>query len=179
MGSELVSTLLLSGVIGLALGVFGGGGSILAVPVLVLVAHLTPAGAVATSLAIVGTTSLVASYSQYRRGLVKPKDGLTFGLSGVLTSLLGAKLTGLVSGASIMHAFGALMLVVGVSLPKALTKLRVNTLVREVLLREPELERSLLTRCQFHEADANVSAFILPRDFGFCFQSGARAGQVK
>lgn len=66
-----------------------------------------------------------------------------------------------------------------VPFPKALTKLRVNTLVREVLLREPELERSLLTRCQFHEADANVSAFILPRDFGFCFQSGARARQVE
>jgi len=66
-----------------------------------------------------------------------------------------------------------------VPFPKALGKLHVTMLVREVLLGEPELQSPLLTRCQFYEADANVSAFILPRDFGSCFQSGACAGQVE
>jgi len=111
-----LASVLLSGAIGLALGIFGGGGSILAVPVLVLVTHLAPAGAVGTSLAMVGTTSLTASYAHHRQGLVKPKVALLFGLSGVATSFLGAKLTGLVSGSVIMNAFAALMLVVGVGL---------------------------------------------------------------
>ncbi|HEY3253724.1 MAG TPA: sulfite exporter TauE/SafE family protein [Polyangiaceae bacterium] len=113
MDTTLVPTLLLSGVIGLSLGIFGGGGSILAVPVLVLVTQLAPAAAVGTSLAMVGATSLIASYAHYRRGQVQPKVALLFGLSGVVTAFLGAKLTQLVSGPFIMHAFAVLMLVVG------------------------------------------------------------------
>lgn len=111
-----LASVLLSAMIGLSLGIFGGGGSILAVPVLVLVTHLAPAGAVGTSLAMVGTTSLIASYAHHRQGLVKLKVALPFGLSGVVTAFLGAKLTGLVSGAAIMHAFSALMLVVGLGM---------------------------------------------------------------
>jgi uncharacterized membrane protein YfcA len=112
----VVSSLLLSGVIGLSLGIFGGGGSILAVPMLVLVTQLAPAAAVGTSLAMVGTTSLIASYAHHRRGQVKFNVALLFGLSGVVTAFLGAKLTGLVSGSVIMRAFAALMLLVGVGM---------------------------------------------------------------
>ena len=115
MAADLASVLL-SGVIGLALGVFGGGGSILAVPVLVLVTHLTPAAAVSTSLAMVGATSLVASYAHHRRGHVMPKVAVLFGLSGILTAFLGARLTALVSGTVLMYCFAALMLVVGVGM---------------------------------------------------------------
>lgn len=111
-----IASVLLSGVIGLALGVFGGGGSILAVPVLVLVTHLAPAEAVGTSLAMVGTTSLIASYTHHRRGVLRLKVALLFGLSGVLSALLGAKLSGLVSGSVILDAFAVLMLVVGIGM---------------------------------------------------------------
>lgn len=111
-----LASVLLSCVIGLALGIFGGGGSILAVPVLVLVTHLAPAGAVGTSLAMVGTTSLIASYAHHRQGLVKPKVALLFGLSGVVTAFLGARLTGLVSGSVIMHGFAVMMAGAGVGL---------------------------------------------------------------
>jgi uncharacterized protein len=114
MDSALALSLLLSAGVGLSLGVFGGGGSILAVPVLVLVARLAPAAAVGTSLAMVGATSLIASYAHYRQGHVVPKVAWLFGLSGVLTAFLGAKLTALVSGPSLMRAFALLMLVVGV-----------------------------------------------------------------
>jgi uncharacterized protein len=111
-----IASVLLSGVIGLALGIFGGGGSILAVPVLVLVTHLAPAEAVGTSLAMVGTTSLIASYAHHRRGVVKLGVALLFGLSGVVSAFLGAKLTGLVPGRVILHAFVVLMLVVGIGM---------------------------------------------------------------
>jgi len=115
MAPDLASVLL-SVVIGLSLGIFGGGGSILAVPVLVLVTHLAPAAAVGTSLAMVGTTSLVASYAHHRQGYVVAKVALLFGLSGVVTAFLGAKLTALVSGTVLMYSFAALMLVVGVGM---------------------------------------------------------------
>ena len=114
--THLLVSVLLSGVIGLSLGIFGGGGSILAVPMLVFVTHLAPAGAVGSSLAIVGTTSLIASYAHHRRGLVKSKVAVAFGCSGVVTAFIGAKLTGLVSGSVIMYAFAALMLAVGVGM---------------------------------------------------------------
>jgi hypothetical protein len=116
MDSALVASVLLSAGIGLSLGIFGGGGSILAVPVLVLVTHLAPAAAVGTSLAMVGTTSLVASYAHHRRGAVVPQVALLFGLSGALTAFVGAKLTVLVSGSVLMHAFAALMLAVGIGM---------------------------------------------------------------
>jgi uncharacterized membrane protein YfcA len=63
---------------------------------------------------MVGATSLIASYAHYRQGHVVPKVALLFGLSGVLTAFLGAKLTALVSGPWLMRAFALLMLVVGV-----------------------------------------------------------------
>lgn len=115
MAPDLASVLL-SALIGAALGIFGGGGSILAVPVLVFVTQLAPAVAIGTSQAMVGATSLIASYAQHRRGLVEPKLALLFGLSGVVTAYLGAKLSGLVSGAVLMQAFAALMLVVGIGM---------------------------------------------------------------
>jgi uncharacterized membrane protein YfcA len=113
MELALAVSLLSSAGIGVSLGMFGGGGSILAVPMLVLVAHLAPAAAVGTSLAMVGATSLVASYAHHRQGNLVPKVALSFGLSGVLTAFLGAKLTALVSGSLLLYAFALLMLVVG------------------------------------------------------------------
>ena len=115
MAPDLASVLL-SALIGAALGIFGGGGSILAVPVLVFVTQLAPAVAIGASQAMVGATSLIASYAHHRRGLVKPKLALLFGLSGVVTAYLGARLTGLVSGTVLMQAFAALMLVVGLGM---------------------------------------------------------------
>jgi len=109
----LVLSLLLSGVIGFALGVFGGGGSILAVPMLVFVTRVAPSAAVGMSLAIVGATSLVAGYAHHRRGQVRIKVALLFGGAGILTAFLGARLTHLVSGEVLMLAFAALMILVG------------------------------------------------------------------
>ena len=50
--------------IGVSLGALGGGGSILAVPVLVFVAGQTPSAATTTSLVVVGVASLIGAYGQ-------------------------------------------------------------------------------------------------------------------
>jgi uncharacterized membrane protein YfcA len=65
--------LVLSGTIGVSLGLLGGGGSILAVPVLVYVAGIEAKAAVAMSLAIVGATSLVASLLHRQHGRLDAK----------------------------------------------------------------------------------------------------------
>lgn len=54
--------------IGVSLGALGGGGSILAVPVPVFVAGLTPAAATTTSLVVVGVSSLIGAYGRWRSG---------------------------------------------------------------------------------------------------------------
>ncbi len=70
--------------IGLSLGLIGGGGSILTVPVLVYLIGLNPVISTAYSLFIVGLTSLVGSYNFYRKGLVSLKTALVFGLPSIV-----------------------------------------------------------------------------------------------
>ncbi len=64
--------------VGLSLGLLGGGGSILTVPLLVYVFHIPPAVATAYSLLIVGTSSLVGSMPYLVQGLASPKTALFF-----------------------------------------------------------------------------------------------------
>ena len=70
--------------IGVALGLIGGGGSILTVPVLVYLFHVEPVIATSYSLMIVGTTSLVGAMPKYLQGLVNLKTALVFGLPSII-----------------------------------------------------------------------------------------------
>jgi uncharacterized membrane protein YfcA len=105
--------LLLSGMIGVSLGLMGGGGSILALPVLVYVAGIDPRRAVAMSLAIVGSTSLMAGLMHHRGGRVDRRVGAIFGIAGLPGAITGARLTHLVPAQVLLLLFGILMLVVG------------------------------------------------------------------
>lgn len=69
--------------IGISLGLIGGGGSILTVPVLVYLFGVDPVLATAYSLFIVGTTSLVGAFPKYKQGLVSLKTALIFGAPAV------------------------------------------------------------------------------------------------
>ena len=73
--------------IGLSLGLIGGGGSILAVPILVYLFHINPEQATSYSLFIVGITAMVGSYSHYKLGNLKIKAALVFALPSVLSLL--------------------------------------------------------------------------------------------
>ena len=80
----LIAGYLASLVIGLSLGLIGGGGSILTVPVLVYLFGVDPVLATAYSLFIVGATSLVGVYPKYKQGEVNLKTALIFGLPSIL-----------------------------------------------------------------------------------------------
>lgn len=71
--------------IGLSLGLIGGGGSILTLPVLVYLFGLSPIVATSYSLFVVGTTSSVGALSNYRKGTIDMKTALLFGLSSIVT----------------------------------------------------------------------------------------------
>lgn len=78
-------------VIGLVLGLTGGGGSILTVPVLVYLLSINPIVATSYSLFIVGTTSAFGSIQNYRRDLVEVKTGLQFAIPSLIAIYLTRK----------------------------------------------------------------------------------------
>jgi uncharacterized protein len=70
-------------IMGLTLGLIGGGGSILTLPILVYLFHIDPVLATAYSLFVVGLTSAVGSISHFKRGNVDLKTGLIFGIPSI------------------------------------------------------------------------------------------------
>lgn len=83
---------LLAAVVGMSLGLIGGGGSILTVPILVYIMGINPVLATSYSLFIVGATSLVGAYNSYRSGWVNIKIALLFGLSSIITVFIVRKI---------------------------------------------------------------------------------------
>jgi uncharacterized protein len=77
--------------IGISLGMIGGGGSILTVPVLVYLFSVNPVLSTSYSLFVVGSTSLVGAFNNYLKGLVRIKTALLFGLSSITTVFLTRK----------------------------------------------------------------------------------------
>jgi uncharacterized membrane protein YfcA len=116
MTSLFILGLVLSAAIGLSLGLIGGGGSILTVPILVYFLRVGPHDAVGMSLAVVGATSLLGSYLHWRAGNLEFSGGLLFGISGIVGAFIGSPLTSLVSAEALLFIFGGLMIVVAVSM---------------------------------------------------------------
>src|SRR5688572_12032626 len=77
--------------IGISLGLIGGGGSILTVPVLVYLLGFAPVAACGYSLFVVGTTSLVGAGNYMRHQLVDYKTAAIFALPSFLTVYLTRK----------------------------------------------------------------------------------------
>jgi len=71
--------------IGIFLGLIGGGGSILTVPVLVYLFHIDPVEATAYSLFIVGSSSLVGAWPKYKQGFVDLKTAIIFGIPSIIS----------------------------------------------------------------------------------------------
>ena len=103
------TTVILAFAVGISLGLLGGGGSVLSVPLLVYVAGWEAHQAATGSLFIVGITSAVSLAPHARAGRVRWRTGLIFGLAGMVGAYLGGRLAGLVPGGVLLTAFAALM----------------------------------------------------------------------
>ncbi len=99
--------------VGISLGLLGGGGSILSVPLLVYVAGWSPHQATTGSLFIVGVTSMIGLVPHARAGRVRWRTGLVFGVAGMAGAYAGGRLAALVPGGLLLVAFAVLMLVAG------------------------------------------------------------------
>jgi len=88
---QIITGYFASALIGISLGLIGGGGSILTVPVLVYLFGVNPLLATSYSLFVVGSTSLVGAFNYYRKGLVNIKTALLFGISSIATVFLTRK----------------------------------------------------------------------------------------
>ena len=79
-------------IIGLSLGLIGGGGSILAVPILVYLFRISPEQSTTYSLFIVGFTSMIGSISHYKLGNLKMKSAVIFAVPSIVSLLFIRKL---------------------------------------------------------------------------------------
>lgn len=109
---HLVIALLAGALIGLSLGALGGGGSILAVPVLVFGLGQTAQQATTGSLVVVGAGALVGLLSAHRAGTVLLARGLGFAAAAVAGAVVGARASSAVPDGVLLGAFSGLMLVV-------------------------------------------------------------------
>lgn len=113
MTSGVILAVAAGALIGLSLGALGGGGSIMAVPVLVYALGQSPAQATTGSLVVVGVTSLSAAVAAYRAGNVLLGHGVLFGVVAIGGAAAGARAATRVPEDVLLAAFAALMLLVG------------------------------------------------------------------
>jgi uncharacterized membrane protein YfcA len=113
-------TVLLAGflalLIGIVLGMLGGGGAILTLPMLVYVVGIEPKAAIAMSLFVVGATSVVGATIHARARRVQWKIGGVFGAAAMGGAFAGGHLARFVPGSALLVAFAVVMLVTAIAM---------------------------------------------------------------
>ena len=109
-------TVALAVVVGISLGLLGGGGSILTVPLLAYVAGMAPKHAIATSLLVVGVTSAIAAVTHARAGRVRWRIALLFGLVAMAGAYAGGLVARFIPGPVLLAAFAVIMIAAGLAM---------------------------------------------------------------
>src|SRR6188768_2663645 len=105
------------GIVGFILGLVGGGGSILAVPLLIYGVGISSAHvAIGTSAVAVSASALANLVSHWRSGNVKWPCALVFALAGVFGATVGATIAKSLDGEKLLALFGLTMIVVGAAM---------------------------------------------------------------
>jgi uncharacterized protein len=106
----------LAALVGITLGMLGGGGSIMTVPIFVYVIGYDPKLAIAMSLPVIGITTLVGGVSHWRAGNVQLKTAVGFGVMAMTGAFAGARLARLLDGATQLTLLGTVMLAAAVAM---------------------------------------------------------------
>jgi uncharacterized membrane protein YfcA len=110
LGVPVLAASIVPGVlIGAALGLLGGGGSVLTVPIFVYVLGFSPKEAIAMSLAVVAVTSAVGTAVHWQAGHVNVRIATLFGGVAMLGTLVGVRLARFIPGTMQLLIFGAVM----------------------------------------------------------------------
>lgn len=123
--------------VGVALGLLGGGGSILTVPLLAYVAGMDAKQAIATSLLVVGVTSAIGAISHARAGRVQWRTGLVFGGAGMAGAYAGGLLARFIPGTVLLIGFAVMMIATAVAMLRGRTN--VETTGRNQRLPVPKI----------------------------------------
>ena len=102
--------------IGMAVGMFGGGGSILTTPMLVYVADFEAKPAIAASAVLVAVTSLIGLIQYARNKQVQWRTGLIFGFAGVTGALLAGQVGQRLPGNLVLVLLGVMMVVTAIAM---------------------------------------------------------------
>lgn len=109
-------TLVLAVVVGITLGLFGGGGSILTVPLLIYVTGLETKEAIATSLVVVGATAIGALGQHARAGRVEWRTGLIFASTAMVGAYAGGLIGPMVPDVVLLVGFALMMLATAIAM---------------------------------------------------------------
>lgn len=112
----MLITLFLATLVGLALSLFGGGGSILSVAILSLALGMPANAAVAASLLVVGVTSTAALLARRDRGLVVVRTGVVFGSVSMVGAFVGGRSAALIPQAILLTGLGVVTLLTSVAM---------------------------------------------------------------
>ncbi|MEO2008240.1 MAG: sulfite exporter TauE/SafE family protein [Pirellulaceae bacterium] len=137
--------------VGFALGLTGGGGSLLAVPLLVYGLALAPRDAFGVSLAAVGATALVGVVPRIRAGQVEVGTGVMFAVAGMIGAPFGTWTAGLIPETMLLTSFSLLMLVVAWRMWKKSQPTTDNAVssVRETESNDPTCQRTADGKLRF------------------------------
>lgn len=109
-------SLALSVLIGVSLGLLGGGGSILTLPILKYVVGMEAHQAVAGSLFVVAATSATAMITHARAGRVRWRTGIVFGLAGMVGAFGAGRVAKFIPATVLLVLFAVMMLVTAVAM---------------------------------------------------------------
>ena len=109
-------TIVLAVFVGISLGLLGGGGSILTVPLLAYVAGMDAKPAIATSLLVVGVTSAIGAITHARAHRVRWRVAVLFGVAAMAGAYAGGMLARFVPGTVLMVAFAVIMIAAAVAM---------------------------------------------------------------
>ena len=137
---------LISGiVVGFSLGLIGGGGSILAVPLLVYVIGVEPHVALGTSALAVAANALASLIHHKKVSHVKIKEGFAFAIPGVIGALIGAQLGLLTPSKHLLFLFGLFMIVMSITMWRRKPTILLNETHHENRIIHVHKNRILLT----------------------------------
>lgn len=118
-------------IVGFSLGLIGGGGSILAIPLLLYFVGLSylPLNKNYIDHLVIGTTALAVGLNAYinafihlKKGNVKILEGIIFTLPGILGTYIGARLGLIIHGSLLLFLFGILMIIIAIMVYKGKDK---------------------------------------------------------
>ena len=111
---QAVLAILCGGLVGFTLGLIGGGGSIMATPLLLYVVGLAPHQAIGTGALAVSVNAFINCAGHARAGNVRWRSAIVFAVSGMAGAALGSTLGKAFDGKRLLFLFAILMIVVGI-----------------------------------------------------------------